>query len=230
MLPESGCRIPSSTSSREKRDRHAEFVRILRDPTVFFARLQFGQEDNDSGPVYYQTNRCHAPEVVVLTLLQNNTAEWKPGPAGVWSIGCIILELLTNDTLFEPLDEREHLAMIERLCGSSFDSVLLEGICGGKPDPAICVPSPYYGSDYKRYLLEVRPLFENGKLYPLPEAPPGREEYYWSIKTLNVKTTHPYIRSGKSTADITHRISSQTAQTLSATRCTFPSTKTSSTY
>eukprot|EP00057_Strongylocentrotus_purpuratus_P010498 XP_011664972.1 PREDICTED: dual specificity protein kinase CLK2 isoform X2 [Strongylocentrotus purpuratus] len=39
-------------------------------------------------------------------------------PCDVWSIGCIIFELYTGFTLFQTHDNREHLAMAERILGN----------------------------------------------------------------------------------------------------------------
>lgn len=39
-------------------------------------------------------------------------------PCDVWSIGCIIFELYLGITLFQTHDNREHLAMMERILGS----------------------------------------------------------------------------------------------------------------
>ena len=36
-------------------------------------------------------------------------------PCDVWSIGCIMFELYTGQTLFQTHDNREHLAMMERI-------------------------------------------------------------------------------------------------------------------
>ena len=38
-------------------------------------------------------------------------------PCDVWSIGCIIYELALGNTLFQTHDNREHLAMMERILG-----------------------------------------------------------------------------------------------------------------
>ena len=38
-------------------------------------------------------------------------------PCDVWSMGCIIFELYTGFTLFQTHDNREHLAMMERILG-----------------------------------------------------------------------------------------------------------------
>lgn len=39
-------------------------------------------------------------------------------PCDVWSIGCIIFELYLGITLFQTHDNREHLAMMERILGT----------------------------------------------------------------------------------------------------------------
>lgn len=38
-------------------------------------------------------------------------------PCDVWSIGCIMFELYMGITLFQTHDNREHLAMMERILG-----------------------------------------------------------------------------------------------------------------
>lgn len=39
-------------------------------------------------------------------------------PCDVWSIGCIMFELYLGITLFQTHDNREHLAMMERILGT----------------------------------------------------------------------------------------------------------------
>lgn len=39
-------------------------------------------------------------------------------PCDVWSIGCIMFELYMGITLFQTHDNREHLAMMERILGT----------------------------------------------------------------------------------------------------------------
>lgn len=39
-------------------------------------------------------------------------------PCDVWSIGCILFELYLGITLFQTHDNREHLAMMERILGT----------------------------------------------------------------------------------------------------------------
>ena len=55
------------------------------------------------------TRHYRAPEVI----LELGWAQ----PCDVWSIGCIIFELSMGNTLFQTHDNREHLAMMERILG-----------------------------------------------------------------------------------------------------------------
>lgn len=56
------------------------------------------------------TRHYRAPEVIL-------EVGWSY-PCDVWSIGCIAFELYTGYTLFQTHDNREHLAMMERILGS----------------------------------------------------------------------------------------------------------------
>jgi dual-specificity kinase len=38
-------------------------------------------------------------------------------PCDIWSIGCILLELITGDALFQTHENLEHLAMMEAVLG-----------------------------------------------------------------------------------------------------------------
>jgi CDC-like kinase len=55
------------------------------------------------------TRHYRAPEVI----LELGWAQ----PCDVWSIGCIVYELLQGMTLFQTHDNKEHLAMMERILG-----------------------------------------------------------------------------------------------------------------
>merc|ERR550537_591823 len=41
------------------------------------------------------------------------------GKSDIWSLGCILLELMTGRLLFEPNNDGEHLAMMQRACGEN---------------------------------------------------------------------------------------------------------------
>jgi len=61
--------------------------------------------------------RHYRPPEVLLGI------EWEC-PSDMWSVGCILVELYTGQTLFQTHHNREHLAMIERVLGPFPPSML----------------------------------------------------------------------------------------------------------
>lgn len=73
--------------------------------------IDFGSAtfDDEHHSTIVSTRHYRAPEVI-LELGWNQTCD-------VWSIGCILFELYLGITLFQTHDNREHLAMMERILG-----------------------------------------------------------------------------------------------------------------
>ena len=76
------------------------------------------------------TRHYRAPEVILGNLftigIKGNNSTKNPffltelgwsQPCDVWSIGCIMFELYLGFTLFQTHDNREHLAMMEKILG-----------------------------------------------------------------------------------------------------------------
>lgn len=74
--------------------------------------IDFGSAtfDHEHHSTIVSTRHYRAPEVI-LELGWSQSCD-------VWSIGCIMFELYTGYTLFQTHDNREHLAMMERILGS----------------------------------------------------------------------------------------------------------------
>ncbi|CAG5123293.1 unnamed protein product [Candidula unifasciata] len=74
--------------------------------------IDFGSAtfDHEHHSTIVSTRHYRAPEVI----LELGWAQ----PCDVWSIGCIMFELYTGYTLFQTHDNKEHLAMMERILGS----------------------------------------------------------------------------------------------------------------
>ncbi|XP_013400721.1 dual specificity protein kinase CLK2 isoform X1 [Lingula anatina] len=74
--------------------------------------IDFGSTtfDHEHHSTIVSTRHYRAPEVIL-------ELGWSQ-PCDVWSIGCILFELYTGFTLFQTHDNREHLAMMERILGS----------------------------------------------------------------------------------------------------------------
>lgn len=73
--------------------------------------IDFGSAtfDHEHHSTIVSTRHYRAPEVI-LELGWNQACD-------VWSIGCILFELYLGITLFQTHDNREHLAMMERILG-----------------------------------------------------------------------------------------------------------------
>lgn len=94
-----------SYNPKKKRDeRHVKCTDIR---LIDFGSATFDHEHHST---IVSTRHYRAPEVIL-------ELGWSQ-PCDVWSIGCIMFELYTGFTLFQTHDNKEHLAMMERILGS----------------------------------------------------------------------------------------------------------------
>ena len=91
----------------EKRGRS---IRLVRDPRVKVIDFGSAVMEGERRPTTIQTRHYRAPEVIL-------ECGWSY-PADIWSLGCIVYELLTGQCLYMTHDNLEHLAMMERFLGS----------------------------------------------------------------------------------------------------------------
>ena len=68
------------------------------------------QYDDEPKEDVIQTKNYRAPEVMF-------GANWSM-PVDIWSVGCLLVELVTGELLFSPTDTSEHIVLIEHICGS----------------------------------------------------------------------------------------------------------------
>lgn len=133
--------IPS-VSHREEYYRVAQSQLVLDDTTI---QLKFNDEvafESSTHSSVFFAKRCQPPEATV-------GSEWDADAGDIWSIGCIILEMLTHSVAVTAMDDREHLAMMEKLCGTTIDreeipwvdEVLKEGCVGKHGDFSWWVPT-----------------------------------------------------------------------------------------
>lgn len=92
-------------NSKKKRD-----VRRVKRTDVRLIDFGSATFDHEHHSTIVSTRHYRAPEVI----LELGWAQ----PCDVWSIGCIIFELYLGITLFQTHDNREHLAMMERILGT----------------------------------------------------------------------------------------------------------------
>ncbi|XP_043247149.1 dual specificity protein kinase CLK2-like [Amphibalanus amphitrite] len=89
--------------------RHKKESRMLRCPDIRLIDFGSATFDHEHHSKVVSTRHYRAPEVI----LELGWAQ----PCDVWSIGCILFELHLGYTLFQTHDNREHLAMMERVVG-----------------------------------------------------------------------------------------------------------------
>ncbi|GME67814.1 unnamed protein product [[Candida] boidinii] len=93
------------------------YRKVLIDPKVY--TIDFGsaifQDEYHSSVV--STRHYRAPEIIL-------GIGWS-FPCDMWSIGCILVELVTGDALFKTHDNLQHLAMIEKVTGQDIDIKLV---------------------------------------------------------------------------------------------------------
>ncbi|XP_069551966.1 dual specificity protein kinase CLK2b isoform X1 [Brachyistius frenatus] len=83
--------------------------RRLNDTTVRLVDFGSATFDHEHHSVVVSTRHYRAPEVIL-------ELGWSH-PCDVWSIGCILCEYYEGFTLFQTHDNKEHLAMMERIQG-----------------------------------------------------------------------------------------------------------------
>ncbi|KAF5904308.1 histone-lysine N-methyltransferase SETDB1-A-like isoform X1, partial [Clarias magur] len=93
-----------SYSAEKKRDERTVKSTAVR--VVDFGSATFDHEHHST---IVSTRHYRAPEVIL-------ELGWSQ-PCDVWSIGCILFEYYLGFTLFQTHDNREHLAMMERILG-----------------------------------------------------------------------------------------------------------------
>jgi CDC-like kinase len=89
-----------------KKKQDFRFVRSAEIRLIDFGSATFDHEHHST---IVSTRHYRAPEVIL-------ELGWSQ-PCDVWSIGCILFELALGFTLFQTHDNREHLAMMERILG-----------------------------------------------------------------------------------------------------------------
>ncbi len=89
-----------------KKKQDFRFVRNSEIRLIDFGSATFDHEHHST---IVSTRHYRAPEVI----LELGWAQ----PCDVWSVGCIVFELAMGHTLFQTHDNREHLAMMERILG-----------------------------------------------------------------------------------------------------------------
>ena len=95
-------RVPVSSGSKFTK-------RVPMDPTIRLIDFGSATFEHQHHSSVVSTRHYRAPEVIL-------GMGWSY-PCDIWSVGCILVELLTGDALFQTHENLEHLAMMERIFG-----------------------------------------------------------------------------------------------------------------
>ncbi|EGI60295.1 Serine/threonine-protein kinase Doa [Acromyrmex echinatior] len=109
LKPENILFVDSEYDSTYNNKKRRDMRRVKRTDIKL---IDFGSAtfDHEHHSTIVSTRHYRAPEVIL-------ELGWSQ-PCDVWSIGCILFELYLGITLFQTHDNREHLAMMERILGT----------------------------------------------------------------------------------------------------------------
>lgn len=117
-------------NDKRRPDKVPKFLRILNNPLI--QMIDFGSAifDDEYHSSIVSTRHYRAPEIVL-------GVGWS-FPCDIWSVGCILVELVIGEPVFRTHDNLEHLAMIEKIVGEKIDKDMVrfskqkENECGLK--------------------------------------------------------------------------------------------------
>lgn len=118
------------SSDKRRPEKVPKFLKILNNPLIQI--IDFGSSifDDEYHSSIVSTRHYRAPEIVL-------GVGWS-FPCDMWSVGCILVELVIGEPVFRTHDNLEHLAMIEKIAGERIDKDMVrrskqkENECGLK--------------------------------------------------------------------------------------------------
>jgi len=126
---------------------------------IDFGSATFNDEYHSS---VVSTRHYRAPEIIL-------NLGWT-FPCDIWSIGCILVEFFTGDALFQTHDNLEHLAMMEKVCGTKIEARIVKQV---------------QKADHKGNVNSAANYFKGNKLdYPNTETSKASRKYVLAMKKL----------------------------------------------
>lgn len=130
--------------------------RILQNTDIRLIDFGSATFEQDYHSTVVCTRHYRAPEIIL-------GLGWSY-PCDIWSIGCILVEFLTGDALFQTHDNLEHLAMMTVVLGK--------------------IPLKLVKASSR----EAQKFFKDGKLdYPTVETTKQSKKYVKALKSLKVQ-------------------------------------------
>ncbi|GEQ71773.1 hypothetical protein JCM33374_g5459 [Metschnikowia sp. JCM 33374] len=171
----------NSTNDKRRNERVPKFSRILHNPLIQV--IDFGSAifDDEYHSSIVCTRHYRAPEIVLGT-------GWS-FPCDMWSVGCILVELVIGEPIFRTHDNLEHLAMIEKVVGEKIGKDMVkrskekENECGLKHFTADCRGTRSYHEEDDCYIDEDYTAEKSLTLiFPGPSTP---DKFVKSVSLLS---------------------------------------------
>ncbi|TQV98423.1 protein kinase lkh1 [Cordyceps javanica] len=146
--------------------------RVLLKPDICLIDFGSATFEDEYHSSVVSTRHYRAPEVIL-------SLDWSY-PCDIWSIGCILVELFTGDALFQTHENREHLAMMEAVCGRPIDRALVQ-----RANKAFKSAKPGTINYFKRLKLE----------YPVTDTTRASRRFVNNMKKLEdiIPPTNPFL-------------------------------------
>ncbi|KAJ2679502.1 serine threonine protein kinase CMGC group [Coemansia spiralis] len=130
-------------------------TRMLKSTKIRLIDFGSATFNNEYHSQVVSTRHYRAPEIIL-------NLGWS-FPCDMWSIGCIILELLTGEALFQTHDNNEHLAMMEIVVGKAPSHIVRSVPQDLRPkffrsDGTARYPAPENSRQSQKGLRSMRPL------------------------------------------------------------------------
>ncbi|KAJ2472374.1 serine threonine protein kinase CMGC group [Coemansia sp. RSA 2322] len=134
---------------------HTVKTRMLKSTNIRLIDFGSATFNNEYHSQVVSTRHYRAPEIIL-------NLGWS-FPCDMWSIGCIILELLTGEALFQTHDNNEHLAMMEVVVGQAPAHIVRSVAPDLRPkffrsDGTARYPAPDQPRQSQKGLRAMRPL------------------------------------------------------------------------
>lgn len=170
------------TSGNDKRrsEKKPKFLRILNNPLIQI--IDFGSAifDDEYHSTIVCTRHYRAPEIVM-------GVGWS-FPCDMWSVACILVEMVIGEPVFRTHDNLEHLAMIEKIVGAPIDKEMVrvskkkQNECGLQ----------YFTNDYSEELADIEILEDDGAQNSMSDY---AEDGLLRLKFPTASTPEQFVKS-----------------------------------
>lgn len=143
--------------------------RILLDPEIRLIDFGSATFEDEHHSTVVCTRHYRAPEIIL-------GLGWSY-PCDIWSIGCILVEFLTGEALFQTHDNLEHLAMMQAVLGPIPEKLIRESTKSAQKyfvHGRLDYPNDETKRNSKRYVKALRPLRD----YVIPPNCSGETEAF----------------------------------------------------